>query len=84
MLLLLMLTCPRRRPCCLPSFTQIVLGYISDTRSMAAARQVCKSWHAASSAATATVSVSLPGNIQDMRSKLALLLHVSAHQSVCS
>lgn len=44
---------------------------------MAAARQVCKAWHAASSAATATVSVNLPGNIQDMRSKLALLLHVS-------
>jgi hypothetical protein len=56
---------------------QIVLGYISDTRSMAASRQVCKAWHAASTAATATVSVSLPGNIQDMRSKLALLLHVS-------
>jgi hypothetical protein len=44
---------------------------------MAAARQVCKAWHAASTAATATVSVALPTSIQEMRSKLALLLHVS-------
>jgi hypothetical protein len=50
---------------------------------MAAARQVCKAWHAASAAATATVSVNLPGNIQDMRSKLALLLHVSNVSVYC-
>jgi hypothetical protein len=53
-----------------------VLGYITDNKSMAAARQVCKGWHRASAAAPATISVALPGRIADMRSQLALVLQV--------
>lgn len=55
---------------------QIVLGYVQDTKSIAAARQVCRAWHQASAAAPATIHIALPGNIAEMRSKLALVLQV--------
>ncbi|KAF6253885.1 hypothetical protein COO60DRAFT_1628088 [Scenedesmus sp. NREL 46B-D3] len=53
---------------------QIVLGYLTDSRSVAAARQACKSWRQTAAAAPCAIRVVLPSGAANMRHKLAMLL----------
>uniref|UniRef100_A0A383WIA2 F-box domain-containing protein n=1 Tax=Tetradesmus obliquus TaxID=3088 RepID=A0A383WIA2_TETOB len=55
---------------------QIVLGYLTDSRSVAAARQACSSWRQAAAAAPCAVRVVLPSGVANMRDKLTLLLRL--------
>jgi hypothetical protein len=59
-----------------PFALQIVLGYLTDSRSVSAARQACKSWRQAAAAAPCAVRVVLPSGVRNMRDKLATLLKV--------
>jgi hypothetical protein len=78
LLLLQLFACLRLiQPHCIPNSMQIVLGYLTDSRSVAAARLACKSWRQAAAAAPCAVRVVLPSGAPNMRDKLAMLLRVS-------
>jgi len=59
---------------------QIVLGYVLESKALAAARLACRSWRQAAATAPCVLRVMLPSNQADMRNKLAMLLQVKCQQ----